>query len=457
MIKLIIYEIKKIYLRPFAKLLLVLILISTLLFGWFLILKDSRFVEKNYDNWENKIQSEADYCKRIVATEKGLKKKDIVKLNMKINFYDFVLKEKIAPYDWRWMVYSGAYYEKTMGMAFKTIPKDLVQQYDEEINIVLRNDYKSYYDIKLRSEVGAKDVYDISKRGFEFFKKNNIVPNENNWRYKLGMQNINFERALLSASKTTFPDDPDYLSDAKKNETSSQIKINEYRIINNLPVAEKETFFWFFGQSKSINLILMLIMILIVAACFCGEFSTRNINNLLTLPYKRKEVLFSKIMANGIVGLIISMGFYISVIITGLLLFKIQGDYTQYVFILQNNVYAINYFLYLALICLFGLIENLIWLCPIIMLSVLSKNSAVTVGVGLFAYLLAKYFLLSQDIFKIDGIFKYILPTNSDWTKFIDGSSPFTLETVGITLGVCILNCAVALMITNYRFSKMDV
>lgn len=220
-----------------------------------------------------------------------------------------------------------------------------------------------------------------------------------------------------------------------------------------------------FAPSFSQGLISIL-MIMIAGSSISTEVSKGTIKFLLFTPNKRWKVLLSKIISAILILLVLTILTSFISVIFGNIFFKDEA--TVYVYISNGVVKSIPNLLYTMLYFLASSIDILVYMLFAFTLSVVTRNTALTVGVSIACYIGS-------------GIVMQIVNQliTADWIKFIpfnnfgladkifaNNISYMTEQTmsgftnnvsVGFSLSVLAV-CSILMIITMFdSFNKRDI
>ena len=209
-----------------------------------------------------------------------------------------------------------------------------------------------------------------------------------------------------------------------------------------------------------------LLGIILAGTAVSSEFAKGTIKFWLMLPAKRWKILLSKLCTIVVLvlltTLIISIGGYI---INSLF---VTGNLESYLYVSNNEVKVLSPLLFNILLFLSYDIDIFVYILFALMLSVLSRNSALSVGVSI---------ALNVGSSTIMTLINYLV--KSDWIKFIPFNNMnltgkiFTnlnsyadiqaqsvyLNNVSIKFSLCVLAiCSILMLITMFdSFNKRDI
>jgi len=247
------------------------------------------------------------------------------------------------------------------------------------------------------------------------------------------------------------------------------LKIAEYRLENNIPVqssgASGRAMYDMFAPAFSLGLISIL-MIMIAGSSISTEISKGTIKFLLFTPNKRWKVLLSKVISAVAILLVLTILTAIISVVIGNIFFKEEA--TIYVYASNGVVKAIPNMLYTVLYFLTSSIDILVYMLFAFMLSTVTRNTALTVGVSIACYIgsgiimgLINQFITADWIkyipFNNLGLADKIFANNLSYVAMQNASS--MLNNVSIVFSISVLVVCSILMITTMfdSFNKRDI
>ncbi len=280
------------------------------------------------------------------------------------------------------------------------LKKDSFDSYIDR-NIKKINDQYSLNIITKEEKDILLHVEEINSK-YEIGKYNNL---ENLWKSKISNEIKEYKMSLL--------ENQNYLSKNEINNIKNKILIDEYRLENNIsfnPDMSSITNY----KSSYLNIVEIIVIpilgiffIIYGSTSMSNEFCFGTIKQILMTPNKRLKIIFSKILTIILNLLIFTfciglMAEFISIMFFG------NYNYENYLFVSDGIIKSLDGFIYL-IIRLFCIdLEILIYIIFGIMLSVLTLDSSVSVGIAIFVF-------ISKDAF-MSFINKTIL---LDWVRFI--------------------------------------
>lgn len=167
----------------------------------------------------------------------------------------------------------------------------------------------------------------------------------------------------------------------------NDISINEYRVENEIfqkvNVMLPNVFDTLIGFGIFIILILMMIL---AGGSVSSEMSTGSIKSLIISPTKRWKIFFAKVLSL-LTMLMFSMTllYFVTIIANGIFFGFSSGN--PYIYIDNGTVHTINFYLYQFLRLLAQIAPVFLITAFAFMLSIITRNTAVSVGISISIYL----------------------------------------------------------------------
>ncbi len=214
------------------------------------------------------------------------------------------------------------------------------------------------------------------------------------------------------------------LSEKDVEKAKDSIKMNEYRLEHNMPPYATATTI---GNTRKIfdyvvggtTLLALSVMIIIIAgSSISSEISKGTIKFWSFTPNKRWKVLLSKLVVTVIILILASVVMSIISTIVGNVFFGSENA-QGYIYVKNGAVHEINYLAYIIIYNLLSSIEVFMFLLFAMMLSTVTRNTAISVGVSIATY------LGGSTIMSIVNSL-----VNSEWVKFIPSNNLSIAERV---------------------------
>lgn len=368
--------------------------------------------------WRNDIVEQIVDAKMIDDTEKAEK---LVKLLKEDNFNEYIeiqrqsLKESLK---------SNSITE---------------QEYNDEILVL---------DLKQKYEIG-KDEQENTWKNYAIIE---IESNQKSLRTGINQQT----RKVLKAEE--------------KQELEDAIKIDIYRLENNIPTAEQ-------GSDNNYRMryemmaptfvvaVISIVAIIIAGGAISTETSEGTIKFWALTPNKRWKILTAKILSLIFYILIITLISSLLSIIVANVFFNEDGE--TYLYVQNGQVKEIGNALYTIEYYMVKTIPVIMFALFALMLSVITRNTAVSVSIGIALYMGNGIFMTIINSFVTKDWVRYIPFNNLNLVdkvfpnagKLIDtGVSNFaTTSSLGFSMTVLGV-CAILMLVTMYdSFNKRDI
>lgn len=363
----------------------------------------------------------------------------VANLDAKIEMYEYAVNNNISLLNyssltWRAKLVNEIIDEKTslniLNASFvNSNEKTILESRINKLFTILENsDFNSYVDSKIQNLKLDLDSGKIDKQTYEdsiyianLTKKYEIGKDEEKEDYKESiLQEI--ERAKESLRSGVNSKTGELLTQDSINKLNDDILINEYRIENDILPSENsagniENFRSFYNNMSEVfsMAVVALFIIIVAGSAISQEISNGTIKFLTITPYKRWKILLANLL--NIIFIIVILTIILSIIsiLVGNIFFS---KYTPepYLYVSNGVVHQINYIQYEILKFLSFAVDVFIFGLLSFMLSTVSRNTALSVSVGIGLY-------MGSGI--ITGMINMFL--SSEWLMF----NP--LNSIGIT------------------------
>lgn len=172
------------------------------------------------------------------------------------------------------------------------------------------------------------------------------------------------------------------LNPTKEAQLKDQVAVLEYRMENKSLVLASDAPFW--NEAKAMvvsfgNFLVTLLLLVIAGSAISQEIATGSIKSLIIAPVRRWKIYTAKmlsILSIGIVGIVILWAFSN----IGTSVFFGTKAIVPYVFVSGGTVHSIPYWLYDLLSLFAGNISTLVYCVMAFSLSIITRNTAFSVG-----------------------------------------------------------------------------
>ena len=292
---------------------------------------------------------------------------------------------------------------------------------DKKINLLKNDDFNGYLeqekvDLKDKLDTGVidKDTYDDEvyiidlKAKYEIGKIYNV---NDNWKIST-LEEIKILKSNIRSGVDTLTQK--VLTEKGLKEAKDNIKLNEYRLEHNYPPfvsgtssigSARKTYDYI--VSNFTMLVLAIMIIIIAGSSISTEISKGTIKFWSFTPNKRWKILLSKLFVDTIILLITTICITLLSTVVGNVFFGSQNT-QPYIYVSGESVHTISYVLFAILYNLVIGIDIFMFLLLAMMLSTVARNTAVSVGISIAAY------LGGSTVTQIINLF-----VKSDWIKFV--------------------------------------
>lgn len=348
---------------------------------------------------------------------------------------------------------------------------------DDRIAALDKDDYteyleqkKSEYKTKLDNKEISQEIYEDQIYLLELRKKYDIYKEPT--KDILGWKESTYED--ISLIKETLRTGIDKntgkmlkLDDIKKLEDN--IKMAEYRLekdIPNLDSTSSARGLYDAMAPEFSMLFVALLMVIIAGSSISTEVSKGTIKFLLFTPNKRWKVLLSKILSAVLILIVLTIVLSLLSTIIGNIFFEEAG--AGYVYVSNGEVHSLPNIVYMILFFLASSIDILIYMLFAFMFSVLTRNTALAVGVSVGCYVgsgivmnLINYYISADWVkfipFNNLGIADQIFTNNISYSTMQMASNALSGNSVGFSLTVLGV-CAVLMLVSMFdSFNKRDI
>ena len=454
----------------------IIILIITLLF---IFLSNILYKNINYNDNQKKDDSYIKYLKDEIKTVDKNKDKELY-YGYQSQIDAFVLQEKFKPNSWQYIVlnndvlniindkYIARYVLNDNSKIIKT-----EKQYNDVIKLLDEDNWIKYtqYIIKIRQEELNDSDTNLEEKQIiknEIEKLNIRI--EKNIKYS-----DDYLNTALNLYDQNFPTLDQYLNKAKEKSKSDYDELTykqnykEEKIQNEKYKYELE---YLVDMSKNdslrngiINLLndysifIVIISITVAGTIVSSEFDKGTIKLLLIKPYKRSEILTSKIISSFIIIIFSIIFIFIAEFIIGGLFFgfnSLKIPVITYNFNTQS-IQHINVFRYLIDNIFASLPELLLLSMLAISASTIINNSVLGVAIPILGFFVSEIINMIVTNFKL-FFTKFLITMNWDFSAYLYGGLPiYKGLTISFSIMICILYFLILIIPTYFVFNKKNI
>ncbi len=431
-------------------------------------------------DWKEATKEEISYLKSSLETEK-YDERSIAETKAQIETYELSLKydiNYIYSYSDYWKIDAlNEMQEAKCNIFLKDNMEENQKIVNNRISIIEKDDYSGYLELIKQEQKSALDnkliseeeyneqIYLLNLREkYEIYKE----PSEEvlNWKEST-YQDIATIKQTLRAGINTYTGKMLKLDEIEQLE--DRLKINEYRLENGIPTLDStssERALYDATAPQFCMIIVALLMVIIAGSGIGAEISKGTIKFLLFTPNKRWKVLLSKIISATIILLVLTIVLALLSVVIGNIFFEESGS--EYVYISNGEVKSISNLLYMILYFLASSVDILVYMIFAFMLSTITRNTALSVGVSIACYVgsgiimnLINYYISADWVkyipFNNMGIADKIFENNISYTTMQMASG--ATQNAPVVFSLSVLTVCIILMIISMfdSFNKRDI
>lgn len=411
----------------------------------------------------------------------------------------YLVDNGYSPYDWQYT--SGiieAMFDYKLKVDANNEPEYHQAEYDRLEALVLADDWQSYYkelaqelfdaNIKMYP-MAAAEVEDAAWFEYNYRIENDLEPGVQLWRDDLITSVASAKLSLAYLAQQQYErEHPEYIAPSmgdpemeKPDLSFEAIEINRVSVNDKLAVAmyrldknvkvdvgyvfgeqpvisdRKGSMFWeSFAASSNYIIVVGVIIVIIAGLIVASEFSAGTIKFLLVSPVKRSKIVTAKYITVFSLALMMTLIMYLSSIVASLVVFGGYGFDDVIVRVQDGHAWGVSPFL--AVLGNYGwaFVEVVVVATMAFALSSIMRSTAVSIGVGLFAYLSGTAMAELFASFGID-FGRYILFANLDLPEIIAGASIFPNQTLVGAIVNIVVHMAVFLLAAWDGFVRREI
>ena len=320
---------------------------------------------------------------------------------------------------------------------------------------------------KLENKEITQEEYNDEMVELELKEKYNIGKdrNEEYWKTIL-LRDIKLAKKSLRTGINQ--ENSKILTVEKKQEYEDKIRIDTYRLENNKPTLENTTNYREIFETLASNFVVSAIAIfaiIIAGGEISTESSTGTIKFWALTPNKRWKILTAKILSILLYILIITLVMSALTIACGNIFFTESG--TEYIYVKDGNIQKIGNTLYIIESYFAKSIPVIIFALFALMLSTLTRNTAVAVSFSVATYMgNGIVMMIINQLIKSEWV-KYIPFNNLNIADklFSNIKNPIAMvsetfaTSTSLQFSLAVLGiCAILMLVTMYdSFNKRDI
>lgn len=336
-----------------------------------------------------------------------------------------------------------------------------------EIATAQADDFESEAEKNVQVEIWQMYLdYDIEPFSSEYL--------DNPWKYATveteGSWKLDQLRSIQELRLALLRGENDYgqpFTSTTRESYEEEIEIAKTRLSTDTAPVESDSFLWYMDMSTSAISLLSIVMIVLAGGLIAGEFGGGTIKLLLITPHKRRTVFWAKaalVLELSLIGLaaMFVVAFALSAVLGGL-----EGIAGMQVVALFGRVVRLPYLLFIACKYLLFLLPVLCYAALALMLSAVTRKSAVSIAVPLLLmYGCQMVLAIIAALGKVIPGLKFLLFANTGLESYFSGVSIMTMGMGGtvdpsmtLLFSVCVLLVYLGcfLFIARDSFCRRDI
>ncbi|MDG5788443.1 DUF2705 family protein [Evansella sp. AB-P1] len=274
-----------------------------------------------------------------------------------------------------------------------------------------------------------------------------VEENSERWEEQLQMTNIQLIEQIEEIESSN-------IIGISTQSLHEQVAINEYRIENNLPPLDSQTFWGFMNSAPDFTSIAALFTIVIGAGIVAGEFSSGTIKLLLIRPVSRYKILFSKYISTLLFALFLICIMVISSFVIGIILFGFDGIELPSLTFTDGKVIERNMITQTLLLYGIQAVDLVMMVTFAFMVSTVFRSNSLAIGISIFLMFTGQQLVM---LFNDYNWVKYILFANTNLNQFFNGTPMVEGMTLTFSLIVLSIYYIFFLVISWIMFNFRDV
>lgn len=237
-------------------------------------------------------------------------------------------------------------------------------------------------------------------------------------------------------------------------EMTREIKLNEYRIENDIPPVSFGSLWGFMDFSSYFVQLIVLFTIIIAAGSVASEFSWGTIKLLLIRPATRTKVLLSKYLTTFLFALYFLILLFIVSLILSMIMFGTGALSQPHLAFEDGNI--VERSMVLQVFSSYGLncIQLLMMVTLAFMISTVFRSSAMAIGIAIFLMFVGSNVTVLLSNFDWA---KYILFAHIDLSQHLNGRPLFEGTTMMFSIVVLAVYFIIFNLLSWFVFTKRDV
>lgn len=449
------------------------------------------FISNNTE-WKTELQNRLNYLKKTVEDENHYNADALAQTKAQIEIYELALENDINyEYSYNYNYWKRQILDEIMTLRTKVMllennkylskeqkaeKEDTQNKAEERINIIKNDNYAGYIELLKKEEKVKFDDKKINQDEYD----DNIYLLDLKAKYEIykydGMeysskQNIYYDIESIKESLRTGlnSNTGKLLKPNEVKEMEDALKIDEYKLENDMSVVESmtdERAIYDTVSEQFSMLMVSLLMIIIAGSAISTEISKGTIKFLLFTPNKRWKVLAAKVISAIIILLVLTVILSLLSVLVGNIFFEKAGS--DYIYIKDGEVRTLSYLSYTVLHFLASSIDVLVYMFFAFMLSTITRNTALAVGLSVACYVgsgivmnLINMYIKADWVkfipFNNFGIADKIFTSGASYTTMQMASEAMNNVSVWFSLGVLGVSTLLMIITMFDSFNKRDI
>lgn len=365
---------------------------------------------------------------------------------------------------------------KLQGAEKKEIDK-IQERIDKRIQIIKNGDYSAYiqnirdnYKKQYEDKNMSQKEYNIQMECLDIKEKYEIGKTDSKeeiWKTTLYEEILSLKNNIANGIDENTRK---VLTVEKQKEQEDVIKLDLYRLENNIPTVETLTDSRQIYDTMAISftsVFISILMLMITGSAISTEISKGTIKFLSIIPAKRWKILLAKIVSAVIILVVLTVIVAVLSDLIGGLAFK-DSKAHDYLYVQNGEVKTISHNIYTILYHLVNDITIFVFMLFALMLSVITRNTAMAIGISIATYIGAESIMAIINTFVKMDFIKFIPFNNLNLVdKVFPNAVSYTtmqmasvaLNNVSLTFSLSVLGvCAVLMLVTMFdSFNKRDI
>ncbi len=411
----------------------------------------------------------------------------------------YLVDNGYSPYDWRYT--SGIVeemFEHKLQMDINYNYDKHKAEYDRLEGLIQADDWKTYYKGLAEQQLATyaylypmaeAEVLDAVWYEYNYRTEHDFRPGNERWRDELISSVASSKLSLAYFRQQEYArNTPGYINPStgdpsmeKPELTLEQIAENRAAVLDKLAVATyrldhnikadigyvfgeesvvsaggKSVFWESFAASSEFIIVVGVLVIIIAGLIVAGEFSSGTIKFLLVSPVKRWKIVMAKYVTVLSLAVVFTLVMYLASAAASLAVFGTYGFDDSVVLVKDGVAWGVSPFLKVFGYYGWAFVEVVVVATMAFCLSSLMRSTAVSIGVGLFAYLSGTALVELLSNLGLD-FGRYILFANLDLPAVMANTSIFPNQTLIEAIVIIVAHMAVFIWTAWDGFVRREI